>query len=139
MKSNTLHRLLAFVVLAIACQATAWGGDPLPSWRDGESKQAIMRFVDAVSNKDGPDYVASEARIAVFDNDGTLWAEKPFYFQLAFALRADHYINLDGLNVSPRVAVIWTPIRGQVLGAGAGRKRKMSPRWATNGAAVQTP
>jgi phosphoserine phosphatase len=83
---NTLHRLLAFVVLAIAYQATAWGGDPLPSWRDGESKQAIMRFVDAVSNKDGPDYVASEARIAVFDNDGTLWSEQPMYFQLAFVL-----------------------------------------------------
>ena len=84
--SNTLHKLLAFVVLAIACQAAAWGGDPLPSWRDGESRQAIMRFVAAVSNKDGPDYVAPDARIAVFDNDGTLWSEQPMYFQLAFVL-----------------------------------------------------
>ena len=84
--SNTLHKLLALVVLAIACQATAWGGDPLPSWRDGESKQAIMRFVAAVSDKDGPDYVAPDARIAVFDNDGTLWSEQPMYFQLAFVL-----------------------------------------------------
>jgi phosphoglycolate phosphatase-like HAD superfamily hydrolase len=60
--------------------------DPLPSWYDGAAKSAIMDFVARVTTADSPDYVAPEERIAVFDNDGTLWAEQPYYFQLAFAL-----------------------------------------------------
>jgi hypothetical protein len=64
----------------------AAAGDPLPSWNAGAAKTAIVDFVAAVTAKDGPDFVPPEERIAVFDNDGTLWVEQPFYTQLAFAL-----------------------------------------------------
>ncbi len=60
--------------------------DPLPSWNDGSAKQAILKFVEAVTTKGGPQFVAPAARIATFDNDGTLWSEQPIYFQFAFAL-----------------------------------------------------
>ncbi len=60
--------------------------DPLPSWNDGPNKQAIVEFVAAVTEEGGPDYVEPGARIATFDNDGTLWTEHPMYTQLAFAL-----------------------------------------------------
>jgi phosphoglycolate phosphatase-like HAD superfamily hydrolase len=66
--------------------ADAAPDDPLPSWREGVAKSAIMSFVARVTTADSPDYVAPEERIAAFDNDGTLWSEHPYYFQLAFAL-----------------------------------------------------
>jgi phosphoglycolate phosphatase-like HAD superfamily hydrolase len=58
----------------------------LDSWTDGPTKSAIVDFVDRVTTQ-GPDYVAPEERIAVFDNDGTLWCEKPMYIQLDFLIR----------------------------------------------------
>jgi len=60
--------------------------DPLPSWNDKTAKHAIVDFVTAVSSAENSDYVPPAERIAVFDNDGTLWAEQPLYFQLIFAL-----------------------------------------------------
>jgi len=66
--------------------AHAAQADPLPSWNEGASKQSIVAFVQAVTNQNGPDYVAPTDRIATFDNDGTLWAEQPLYIQLAFAV-----------------------------------------------------
>ncbi|MHC4447456.1 MAG: HAD family hydrolase [Planctomycetota bacterium] len=68
-----------------ACQATPVA-DPLPSWNDGASKSAIVDFVNRVTDESQGDYRPTAERVAVFDNDGTLWAEKPFYFQLAYAL-----------------------------------------------------
>jgi hypothetical protein len=59
----------------------------LPSWNDGSTKAAIVDFVGRVTTDGGPDYVEPQARIAVFDNDGTLWCEKPMYIQLDFLLR----------------------------------------------------
>ncbi len=59
--------------------------DALPSWNDESAKQAIIYFVESLTTVGDKDYVPPAERIAVFDNDGTLWAEKPFYFQLAFA------------------------------------------------------
>jgi phosphoglycolate phosphatase-like HAD superfamily hydrolase len=59
----------------------------LDSWTDGPTKSAIVDFVDGVTAEGGPDYVAPEERIAVFDNDGTLWCEKPMYIQLDFLIR----------------------------------------------------
>jgi phosphoserine phosphatase len=61
-------------------------GDPLPSWNDTSSKKAITTFVERVTKQGSPDLVPEAERIATFDNDGTLWAEQPIYFQLAFAL-----------------------------------------------------
>jgi hypothetical protein len=59
---------------------------PLPSWNDGSAKQSILDFVRRVTTEGGPDFVPVPERIATFDNDGTLWAEQPIYFQLSFAL-----------------------------------------------------
>lgn len=69
-----------------AAKSTMRGTDPLPSWNDGPSKRSIVAFVQRVTEKGSADFVPPEERIAVFDNDGTLWTEQPFYFQLAFAI-----------------------------------------------------
>jgi phosphoglycolate phosphatase-like HAD superfamily hydrolase len=74
------------LMLVLGMSQTATAADPLPSWRDGRTKQAIVDFVKQVTAKGGPKFVPPADRIAVFDNDGTLWAEQPMYFQLAFAL-----------------------------------------------------
>src|SRR5262245_1406989 len=73
----------AFVLASLPAARAA---DPLPSWNDGPSKQAILKCVAWVTHEGGPWFVAPAERIATFDNDGTLWSEQPMYFQLAFAL-----------------------------------------------------
>ena len=60
--------------------------DPLGSWNDGAAKLAIMSFVENVTNENSADFVPAADRIAVFDNDGTLWPENPLPFQLMFAI-----------------------------------------------------
>lgn len=79
---RVLVALFALSLVANAAQAD----DPLPSWNNGAAKQSIVNFVVKVTRTGGPDYVPVPERITVFDNDGTLWAEQPIYFQLAFAL-----------------------------------------------------
>jgi phosphoglycolate phosphatase-like HAD superfamily hydrolase len=80
-------RLFAFVLaLAAAVVSSVAQADPLPSWRSGAAKDAILAYVEAVTEVGGPSYVTPGERIAVFDNDGTLWSERPVYFQLLFAL-----------------------------------------------------
>jgi phosphoglycolate phosphatase-like HAD superfamily hydrolase len=74
------------VVMAGCAQPVAPAADPLPSWKAGASKDAIVEFVEAVTTPGAPDFVPPDDRIAVFDNDGTLWSEQPLYFQLAFAI-----------------------------------------------------
>jgi phosphoserine phosphatase len=79
--------LVAALLLVLASSASlAQAGDPLPSWNEGAAKARIVGFVQAVTQAGGKDYVASADRVAVFDNDGTLWSEQPLYFQLAFAI-----------------------------------------------------
>jgi phosphoglycolate phosphatase-like HAD superfamily hydrolase len=70
----------------LAGSALAQASDPLPSWNDGATKKSITDFVARVTAQGSPDFVPPELRIATFDNDGTLWCEQPFYFQLAFAI-----------------------------------------------------
>jgi phosphoglycolate phosphatase-like HAD superfamily hydrolase len=70
----------------MGAEAAPLAAAPLPPWNDGPAKAAIVHFVADVTTKGAPDFVAPVERIAVFDNDGTLWAEQPMYFQLAFAL-----------------------------------------------------
>jgi phosphoglycolate phosphatase-like HAD superfamily hydrolase len=60
--------------------------DPLPSWADGPARKAVLAFVERVTLAGGPDFVQASGRVATFDNDGCLWAERPLYFQLLFAL-----------------------------------------------------
>lgn len=78
--------LLLLAVVAAPVHALGRSGDPLPSWNDGDAKAAIIDFVEAVTIEGSPDFVPPADRIAVFDNDGTLWVEQPIYTQLAFAM-----------------------------------------------------
>ncbi len=78
----TLFVLFGMLAAPISALAQV---DPLPSWNDGPTKQAITTFVERVTAEGQEDFVPVEERIATFDNDGTLWAEQPVYFQVAFA------------------------------------------------------
>lgn len=84
-----LPALLVLLVLALTACATQSGSnahDPLPSWNAGPAKSRIIDFVARVTDHRNPDHVPEAERIATFDNDGTLWAEQPMYFQLLFVL-----------------------------------------------------
>ena len=92
MSSTSISRRTLFVLLlAVGSASFFYDGafaqtDPLPSWTDGAVKKSITDFVARVTAQGGPDFVPPAERIATFDNDGTLWCEQPYYFQLAFAL-----------------------------------------------------
>jgi phosphoglycolate phosphatase-like HAD superfamily hydrolase len=89
--SGSLFERLRAWVFALLC-AVAWATpgfaqtDPLPSWNNGATKKAIVDFVKTTTTKGSPKFVPPAERVATFDNDGTLWAEQPLYFQLFFAL-----------------------------------------------------
>jgi phosphoglycolate phosphatase-like HAD superfamily hydrolase len=80
---------LTFTTTGLA-QAHALAQDPLPSWNEGSAKQAIVGFVQKVTDKSNPAYVPPANRIATFDQDGTLWVEHPLYAQAMFALERVH-------------------------------------------------
>ena len=81
-----IRSTFALLAIALAGHAAAQGQDPLPSWNDGKAKQSIVEFVAKVTREGSSDFVPVAERIATFDNDGTLWAEQPIYFQLLFAI-----------------------------------------------------
>ena len=78
--------IIALGVALVHATSAFAQSDPLPSWNDTASKVAIVSFVEKVTGQGSPDFVPETERIAVFDNDGTLWVEHPMYVQLAFAL-----------------------------------------------------
>src|SRR5689334_21790780 len=91
MKANTRFQFIRVLALALV----AWLAmspralaqtDPLPSWNDGPTKQAILAFVRTTTDQSSPKFVSPEARIATFDQDGTLWAEHPMYTQVIYCL-----------------------------------------------------
>jgi phosphoglycolate phosphatase-like HAD superfamily hydrolase len=77
--------LLAASSLLHAAGVHAADASLLPSWNDGHARSAIISFVEKVTREGSPDFLRAEDRIAVFDNDGTLWCEQPLYFQALFA------------------------------------------------------
>jgi len=88
--NTVMKRLLSLAIIAIV-----WVGlispavsaeDPLPSWNDGQAKQAIIAFVKDTTDQAGPKFVPPEERIATFDQDGTLWVEHPMYTQVTYCL-----------------------------------------------------
>ena len=89
---------LGGLALATAVLAQPLAADPLPSWNAGETKTAIIDFVEAVTDPASDEYVTPADRIAVFDNDGTLWSEQPIYFQLFFAI--DQVKKMDATELS---------------------------------------
>jgi haloacid dehalogenase-like hydrolase len=82
MKNLLVKILIALLLLPIA----AFAAEPLPSWNDGSARKSIIDFVEKVTRPGSPDFVPAPERIAVFDNDGTLWCEKPMPVQFYFAL-----------------------------------------------------
>ena len=84
--------------------------DPLPSWRDGAAKGAIVEFVERVTRPGGPDFVPPAARIATFDHDGTLWCEYPQPVQAFFALHRLEQLaaNQPTLRERPRFRSLFT-------------------------------
>ncbi len=83
---KTIRSLIAVLAFTFASLTLIRAADPLPSWNDGPAKQSIIDFVTKVTTPGSPDFVPVPERIATFDNDGTLWCEKPLPVQLYFAL-----------------------------------------------------
>jgi hypothetical protein len=83
---KTRFAITSSLLLAFCLTTGIRADDPLPSWNDGPVKDSIVSFVAGVTTEGGPEYVPPAERIATFDNDGCLWSEKPYYFQLAFAM-----------------------------------------------------
>jgi phosphoglycolate phosphatase-like HAD superfamily hydrolase len=81
-----LPALLGTLLPVAAPAQSAAPGDLLPSWNDGAAKQAIFDFVGATIDRSSPSYVVPEDRVAVFDQDGTLWVEHPIYTQVVYCL-----------------------------------------------------
>ncbi|GLH33926.1 haloacid dehalogenase [Pseudomonas sp. BR1R-5] len=81
-----LQRTRWWITLLLLLPLAVQAANPLPSWREGTSRQAIEAFVTAVTTEGSKDYVPEAERIAVFDNDGTLWSEQPLYFEVLYAL-----------------------------------------------------
>lgn len=88
MKATRLQILLAVALIGAAAFTTTIvrAADPLPSWNSGAAKKAIVEFVKVTTTKGGPKFVPPAARIAVFDNDGTLWGEQPVPVQFFFVI-----------------------------------------------------
>jgi phosphoglycolate phosphatase-like HAD superfamily hydrolase len=83
---RALETLLILALYLVSDGAVLAQSDPLPSWTESAAKRAIIDFVTRVTSQGSKEFVPPAERIATFDNDGTLWCEKPFYFQLAFAI-----------------------------------------------------
>jgi hypothetical protein len=88
MNTRKFPALIVAVAIALfhAISHTQAADDPLPAWNDDGAKQAIVSFVEKYTKEGSPDFVPPNERIATFDNDGTLWAEQPMYFQFLFAM-----------------------------------------------------
>ena len=117
------HIILWFLFLSFAGVVQARVTDPLPSWNNGQAKLSIVRFVKAVTNKGGPDFVPPAERIATFDNDGTLWCEQPMYVQLAFALdrvKAEAPEHPEWKTTEPFKSVLANDMKGVMASGGHG-------------------
>lgn len=91
---------IAAYLFILLSAGLAQAADPLPSWNDGEAKTAIIDYVTKVASEGQPGFVPVEERVAVFDNDGTLWPENPMPFQMAYAFDATKRLAAT----DPRVA-----------------------------------
>ncbi len=86
MKKLSVYLFSSMLILSACVSFEADQGDPLPSWNESKTKASIIQFVDMAIDPASPQFISIDDRIAVFDNDGTLWSEKPFYFQLFFVI-----------------------------------------------------
>lgn len=114
---------LSFTLAACAPMTVTPGADPLPSWNEGANKQRIIDFVKAVTTEGGKDYVAPAERIAVFDNDGTLWLEYPLYTQLRFVFERIRQLapqHPEWKDKEPFRSVIAGDLKGAMAGGTKG-------------------
>ena len=79
-------KAFTITIVALLLTTSAFAADSLPSWKEGPAKRSLIAFVEKVTKEGSPDFVPVAERIATFDNDGTLWCEKPLPVQLFFAL-----------------------------------------------------
>ncbi|GMG85120.1 HAD family hydrolase [Paralimibaculum aggregatum] len=123
---------------ALAMGSTALAkDDPLPSWNDGPAKAAVLAFVQAVTTEGTSNFAPVEKRIAVFDNDGTLWAEKPVYVQLLFAVdrvKALAPKHPEWKTNEPFASIL----KGDLKGALAGGKHAVAEIVAASHAGITT-
>jgi hypothetical protein len=94
--------------------------DHLASWNDGATKRSILDFVARVTKEGGTDYVAPRERITTFDNDGTLWSERPYPFQIAFALDRVNAMmpqHSEWRDKDPFKSVIEGDVKGMLSGS----------------------
>ncbi len=89
-----IRNSIALLAIALASLTTTQAQDPLPSWNDGPTKQAIVDFVKATTETGGANFVPPEERIATFDQDGTLWVEHPIYTQVMYQSKPSRRTNL---------------------------------------------
>ncbi len=117
MKRQTLPLLAAFAGLAAA--SIAYAADPLPSWNNGAAKKSVLQFVTRVTQEGSPEFVPPAERMAVFDNDGTLWAEQPMYFQFLFMLdrvKALAFQHPEWKTQEPFAALLKGDVKGTLAG-----------------------
>ncbi len=143
-ESQAMRRWFAWVWLYVVFLLAGYAGPDhqkhpeLASWTDGPSRTAIVAFVKAVNDPGSPDFVPAEDRIAVFDNDGTLWSEKPIYFQVMFSLDEVHALapsHPDWYTRQPFMAVLQGD---QAAVAKSGERGLMEIVFATNTACLWT-
>ena len=121
---KTLIALLHAALFVIAGTSNCLAGDPLPSWNDTGPRRSIVSFVEKVTMEGSREYVPPSERVAVFDNDGTLWAEQPVYFQAFFVF--DRIMELapdrpEWRDQEPFASVL----RGDVASALAGGEKAL--------------
>jgi hypothetical protein len=113
----------SLAALALLCASAAHAADPLPSWNDGASKQAIEQFVHQVTDKGSSSFVPPAERIATFDNDGTLWSEQPMYFQAFFVfdrIKALAPQHPEWQTQEPYASVLKGDLKGALAGGEPG-------------------
>jgi phosphoglycolate phosphatase-like HAD superfamily hydrolase len=86
MKPIIVKSLIVAVTLTVLSSNVSRAEDPLRSWNEGPAKQAVLEFVKATTTQGSPQFVLPEARMATFDQDGTLWVEHPMYTQVTYCL-----------------------------------------------------
>ena len=122
-RRTILSAFAAFTAFhVVPAQAQAPATDPLSSWNDTATKNSIVTFVERVTKQGSPELVPPAERIATFDNDGTLWAEQPIYFQLAFALdrvKALAPLHAEWKDKEPFASLLKGDLKGALAGGEA--------------------
>jgi phosphoglycolate phosphatase-like HAD superfamily hydrolase len=108
-------------ILTVLLSCVTFAADPLPSWNDGPAKQSIIAFVEKVTTPDSPDFVPVPERIAVYDNDGTLWSEQPvpvqFYF-VADRVKALAPQHPEWKTTEPFASLLWGDVKAALENSG---------------------